>query len=109
MLIIYYKQLSEGYEDADSFRIMQRLGMSQAEVRQSIHSQVLTVFFLPLLAAAAHIAFAFKMIVKMLYVFSLSNVGLFAACTLGTLAVFAAIYALVYGLTARAYYKIVRV
>ena len=109
VLIIYYKQLSEGYEDAGSFRIMQRLGMSQAEVRGSIHSQIMIVFFLPLLAAAVHIAFAFNMIVKMLYVFSLSNTGLFAVCTLGTLLVFAAIYAFVYAVTARAYYRIVRI
>lgn len=109
VLIIYYKQLSEGYEDAGSFRIMQRLGMSQGEVRASIHSQIMTVFFLPLAAAALHIAFAFNMIIKMLGVFSLSNTALFAECAVGTLLVFAAIYALVYALTARAYYRIVRI
>lgn len=107
-LIIYYKQVSEGYEDAEGFKIMQQVGMSEKTVRDSIHGQILTVFFLPIAAAAVHIAAAFHMITKMLALFSLTNVRLFALCTLGTLAAFVLIYALVYALTARAYYRIVR-
>lgn len=108
-LIIYYKQVSEGYEDAEGFKIMQQVGMSGKTVRDSIHGQILTVFFLPIAAAGCHIAAAFPMITKMLALFDLNNVRLFALCTLGTLAVFILIYALVYTLTARAYYRIVRV
>lgn len=108
VLIIYYKQVSEGYEDAERFKIMQQVGMSRHEVKTSIHSQILTVFFLPLLMAGVHILFAFKMITRLLTIFSLYNVGLFALCCLGVFLVFAAIYALIYALTARAYYKIVR-
>lgn len=108
VLIIYYKQISEGYEDKSRYEIMQKVGMSHAEVRRSIRSQVLTVFFLPLVVAGVHIAFAFGIIVKLLQLFSLSNVTLFACCTAGTILVFAALYAVVYALTARTYYKIVR-
>lgn len=107
-LIIYYKQISEGYQDRRRFEIMQQVGMSHREVRQSIQSQVLMVFFLPLLVAGIHVFGAFHMISKMLALFSLTNIRLFALCTLGTLGVFAVIYALVYLGTAQAYYKIVR-
>ncbi len=107
-LIIYYKQISEGYQDRRRFEIMQQVGMSRREVRQSIQSQVLMVFFLPLLVAGIHVFGAFHMISKMLALFSLTNIRLFALCTLGTLGVFAVIYALVYLGTAQAYYKIVR-
>ena len=108
VLIIYYKQISEGYEDRRRFEIMQQVGMSRREVRRSINSQVLLVFFLPLAVAALHIAMAFPMIRKLLELFSLTNVPLFIACTLGTLLAFSIIYAFVYSLTAKSYYKIVR-
>ncbi|EHQ89074.1 ABC transporter permease [Desulfosporosinus youngiae] len=107
VLIIYYKQVSEGYDDKARFAIMQKVGMSREEVRGSIRSQVLTVFFLPLVAAGIHIAFAFPIITKLLAVLNLTNVGLFAWCTVGTILVFALFYALVYGLTAKVYYRIV--
>lgn len=107
-LIIYYKQVSEGYEDVAGFHIMQQVGMSEKEVRGSIHSQIMTVFFLPLFAAALHIAFAFNMITRMLAIFSLTNIGLFALCCLGTFLAFAIIYAAIYGWTAKAYYQIVK-
>lgn len=107
VLIIYYKQLSEGYDDKSRFEIMQKVGLSRPEIRKAIRSQVLVVFFLPLGMAVIHIAFAFKMITKLLLVFSLTNVGLFAVCTLSTVAVFALIYGAVYLLTAKAYYKVV--
>ncbi|HPD88869.1 MAG TPA: ABC transporter permease [Oscillospiraceae bacterium] len=108
-LIIYYKQVSEGYEDAEGFKIMQQVGMSESEVKSSVHSQILTVFFLPILAAAVHISFAFPMITKLFKLFYMTNIALFAWCTLGALLVFAAIYAMIYALTAKVYYQIVKV
>ena len=107
VLIIYYKQLSEGYDDKERFEIMQKVGLSRPEIRKAIRSQVLVVFFLPLGMAVIHIAFAFKMITKLLLIMSLTNVSLFAVCTLGTVALFAIIYGVVYILTAKVYYKIV--
>lgn len=106
-LIIYYKQISEGYYDKDKFEIMQKVGMSKAEVKGTIRRQVLMVFFLPLAMAGIHILAAFKMITRLLLIFSMYNVPLFALCTLGTFLVFTVIYALVYAVTAREYYKIV--
>lgn len=108
ILIIYYKQITEGYDDRERFRILQQVGMSEREVKTSIRSQVLTVFFLPLVTAAVHVAFAFSIITKLLAVLNLTNVPLYAWCTLGTLAVFALLYAAVYMLTAKVYYRIVR-
>ena len=108
VLIIYYKQVSEGYEDNARFDIMRKVGLSEREARRSIRSQILTVFFMPILVAAVHIAFDFKLVVLMLRLFSLTNMQLTALCTLGTLLVFCAVYAVVYALTARSYYKIVR-
>lgn len=107
VLIIYYKQVSEGYEDKERFEIMQKVGMSHGEVRATIRSQILIVFFLPLAAAFLHLAMAFPMISRLLVVLNLRNVALFATCTLATIAVFALVYAGVYALTARTYYKIV--
>ena len=108
VLIVYYKQVSEGYEDARSFVIMQQVGMTQAEVKSSIRSQVSTVFFLPLLAAACHTAGAFPMTKKILLLFGLSNTGLFLLCSGLTLLVFALAYYCIYRLTAREYYRIVK-
>ncbi|WP_312373182.1 ABC transporter permease, partial [Lachnoclostridium sp.] len=97
VLIMYYKQISEGNDDRERFEIMQKVGMSQEEVKKTIHSQVLMVFFLPIIAAAIHIAFAFNVITKLLVVFNLTNIALFATCTLVTLGVFIIFYAVVYG------------
>lgn len=107
VLIIYYKQIAEGYDDKERFEIMQKVGMDREEVRCTIRSQVLTVFFLPLLAAVIHIAFAFKVITRLLLIFAMTNVPLFAVCTIVTIIVFAVLYTIVYALTARTYYKIV--
>lgn len=107
VLIMYYKQISEGYDDKERFAIMQKVGMSKAEVKKSIHSQVITVFFLPLVAAIIHIAFAFKVITKLLALLNLLNVSLFFWCTVATIIAFAIIYAIVYALTAKTYYNIV--
>jgi putative ABC transport system permease protein len=107
VLIIYYKQISEGYDDKRRFEIMQQVGMSKSEVKGAIRSQVITVFFLPLVTALIHITFAFPMISKLLQVLNLSNISLFVYCTLGTAFIFAILYTIVYSLTARAYYRIV--
>ena len=107
VLIIYYKQLTEGYEDQARFAIMQNVGMTRREIRRSINSQLLTVFYLPLLFAGLHLAFAFPMIRRLLMLFSLYNIGLFAAVTAISFVVFAALYAVVYRQTAGAYYAIV--
>lgn len=106
-LIIYYKQISEGYDDRERYQIMQKVGMSKKEVRHSIRSQVLLVFFLPLIMAVIHLAFAFKIITKLLSVLNLTNISLFFMYTVGTVAVFAVIYAIIYSITAREYYKII--
>ena len=105
-LIIYYKQISEGYDDRERYQIMMKVGMSRQEVKQSIRSQVLLVFFLPLIMAVVHLAFAFKIITKLLSVLNLTNVSLFFMCTVGTVVVFVIIYAVIYIITAREYYKI---
>ena len=107
VLILYYKQISEGYEDQKRFEIMQKVGMTKKDIRRSIDSQLLTVFFLPLLMAGMHLAFAFPMIRRLLVLFSLYNTGLFALTTLISFGVFAVFYAIVYRITARAYYNIV--
>ena len=108
VMIIYYKQVSEGYDDRKRFDIMQKVGMTEAEVKQAIRSQVLIVFFLPLAAAAMHVAFAFPMIRRILAAFSMTNVTLFAVCTAATFIGFAVIYLLVYLQTSKTYYSIVR-
>ena len=107
VLIIYYKQITEGYEDQARFDIMQKIGMTKKEIRKSINSQLLTVFFLPLLFAALHLAFAFPMVKKMLALSGLQNITLFALVTIGTFFVYAIFYALVYKITSNAYYRIV--
>lgn len=106
VLIIYYKQISEGYDDRERYQIMQKVGMSRKEVKQSIRSQVLLVFFLPLIMAVIHLAFAFRIITKLLSVLNLTNIPLFLLYTIGTVVVFAVIYAVIYGVTAREYYRI---
>ena len=105
-LIIYYKQISEGYDDRERYQIMMKVGMSRQEVKQSIRNQVLLVFFLPLIMAVVHLAFAFRIITKLLSVLNLTNVSLFFMCTVGTVVVFVIIYTVIYIITAREYYKI---
>ena len=107
VLIIYYKQISEGYEDAKRFEIMQKVGMTKKEIRSSISSQLLTVFALPLAFAGMHLVFAFPMIRKMLTLFSLNNVALFTRTTVISFVAFALFYAIVYRLTSGVYYRIV--
>lgn len=107
VLMMYYKQLSEGYEDQARFEIMQKVGMTARQIKKSINSQVLTVFFLPLLVAALHLAFAFPLVYKMLLLLGFSNQNLLVFVTVGCVLVFALFYILVYNVTSRAYYKIV--
>lgn len=107
IVILYYKQITEGYQDQRRFSMMKKLGLERKTVDQIIRSQVLTVFYLPLVVAGIHIAFAFPMIQRILSVLSLTNRELFLYATLTCLGVFALIYSLVYGLTAGSYYKIV--
>lgn len=107
VLIIYYKQISEGYDDKDRFEIMQQVGLPQKEIKRSIHAQILIVFFAPLLVSAIHVAFDFKLMIKLLSLFAVNNIRLVVLCTVGTLLGFAVMYGIVYNLTARTYYKIV--
>lgn len=108
VLMIYYKQLSEGYEDRSRFVILQKVGLSAGEVRAAIRTQVLGVFFLPLAGAAVHLAAAAPMLMRLISVFGLADAILFWLCAAGTLAVFTLCYTGVYALTARQYYRIVR-
>ncbi len=108
VLIIYYKQISEGFNDKKRFEIMHKVGMSEHEVKKSIHSQVLTVFFLPLITAGIHTAFSFPMVKKILAMMQLTNVKLFVISSICVFLAFAIIYAIIYLATAKIYYKIVK-
>jgi len=107
VLIIYYKQISEGYEDKTRFEIMQNVGMSHLEVKKTISSQVVIVFFLPLIVTGIHIAVSYRIIEKMLMLLGLANTGLFIACTIGAMLTFCVVYGIVFIITAKSYYKIV--
>ena len=108
ILLIYYKQITEGYYDRDRYVIMQNVGMSQKDVKASIHSQILTVFFLPLITAGIHLIFAYPIVEKILAILNLSNTRLYVYCTIGCFAVFSLLYVAVYGWTAKLYYSIVK-
>ncbi len=105
-LIIYYKQLSEGYEDRERFNIMQKVGLSKLEIRRTIRTQVLMVFFLPLVTAIIHTAFAFPMLTYLLKALALNDVKLFLICTSICILIFTLIYILIYSITAKVYFKI---
>lgn len=107
VLIIYYKQISEGMDDRERYVIMQKVGMEKKEIRRAVRSQILMVFFLPLAVAIVHIIVAFNVVTKLLAGFGLVNTGLFALCNVVTVLVFAAFYVMVFSITAREYYKIV--
>lgn len=106
-LIMYYKQISEGFEDKSKFGILQKVGMTKNEIRKSINSQVLTVFFMPLGAAGLHMVFAFPIVSRLLMIFGLNNTALFAVVTLCCFGAFSLVYTAVYLITSRSYYKIV--
>lgn len=107
VLIIYYKQISEGYEDQKRFEIMQKVGMTKREIRKSINSQLLTVFFLPLVFAGLHLTFAFPVVSKLLMMFGVMNNTLLILTTIFCFGIFALFYAMVYKITSNAYYRIV--
>ncbi len=107
VLIIYYKQISEGMDDRERYVIMQKVGMEKKEIRRAVRSQILMVFFLPLAVAIVHIIVAFNVVTKLLAGLGLVNTGLFALCNVVTVLVFAAFYVIVFSITAREYYKIV--
>ena len=107
VLIMYYKQITEGYEDKGRFDILQKVGMTKREIKKSINSQVLTIFFMPLIAAGLHVAFAFPLIQKILALFSLTNFWLLIGITIGCFVLFAVFYIIVYIITSRQYYNIV--
>lgn len=109
VLIIYYKQISEGYEDRARFDIMQKVGMTKADIRKSVNSQLLMVFFIPMIMAGMHLTFAFPIIKKLLLLFEISNTSLFALTALGSYIVFSLFYTLVYRFTSNTYYNIVSV
>ena len=107
VLIIYYKQVTEGYEDESRFSIMQKVGMTKKDIRRSINSQMLTVFFLPLAAAVLHLSFAFPMVQKLLALFNLRNISLMIFIMAISILVFAIFYGIIYKVTSNAYYSIV--
>lgn len=107
VLIMYYKQISEGYDDRARFDILRKVGMNDRDIRRAVNSQVLTVFFAPLIAAGVHMAFAFPMLTKLLGLFGMRDTGFLAVVTLICFGVFAAMYTLVYLITSRSYYRIV--
>ncbi|MBQ0166583.1 MAG: ABC transporter permease [Treponema sp.] len=107
VLIIYYKQITEGYEDQQRFDIMMKVGMTRKDIRKSINTQMLTVFFLPLLGAGLHMVFAFPMIKQLLVLFSLYNIPLLIKTVVASFIVFAVFYVIVYRITTNAYYSIV--
>lgn len=106
-MIIYYKQISEGFDDRKRFQIMQKVGMSRQEVRQTIRSQVVTVFFLPLVVAILHTVVAFPVTRQLMTMMNFPDSGIFLVATAVTIVAFAIVYLIVYTITARAYYKIV--
>ena len=107
VLIIYYKQITEGYEDASRFDIMRKVGMTKKEIKHSINSQILTVFFAPLVTAGIHMAFAMPIIAKLMKLMYLENTMLLIATAAGTFAAFAVFYVIVYKITSHSYYSIV--
>lgn len=108
VLIIFYKQISEGYDDKERFQILEKVGMSNTEVKRTISSQIRIVFFLPILAAAIHVLAAFPMICRLMLILNLTNTELFIWCLLGTVAVFGIIYLIVFRITSKNYYRIVK-
>lgn len=108
ILIMYYKQLSEGYEDQKRFEIMQKVGMSKKEVKQTIRLQVLIFFFLPLFVSVMHMCFAFHMITMMMFSFLITDIHVFIICTVISVLIMSVIYAIVYIFTSKTYYRIVK-
>ena len=107
VLVIYYKQISEGYEDRDRFVILQKVGLDEKQTKRTIRKQILTVFFLPLAFAFVHLAFAYHMLSLMLKVLGVLNASLMLTVTLSVCTIFFIVYVLVFLITSRSYRKIV--
>lgn len=107
ILIMYYKQISEGHDDKERFKIMQKVGMSKEEIKGIVKNQVLTVFFMPLIFAFTHVIFAFPVIKRLLAILNFVNVQLYVICTIATMIIFGLCYGVVYIITSRVYYRIV--
>lgn len=107
VMIMYYKQITEGYEDRMRYQILQKVGMTKAEIRSTINSQVLTMFLLPLFTAGVHTVFAFGFISKLIMLFGAMDVWFLALVALGCFLVYVVVYVIVYTLTSKIYYKIV--
>ncbi|WP_336314845.1 ABC transporter permease [Streptococcus oralis] len=108
VLVIYYKQISEGYEDRERFIILQKVGLDQKQIKQTINKQVLTVFFLPLLFAFLHLAFAYHMLSLILKVIGVLDATMMLTVTLSICAIFLIVYVLIFMITSRSYRKIVQ-
>ncbi|HEU7178744.1 TPA: ABC transporter permease [Streptococcus pneumoniae] len=108
VLVIYYKQISEGYEDRERFIILQKVGLDQKQIKQTINKQVLTVFFLPLLFAFIHLAFAYHMLSLILKVIGVLDTTMMLIVTLSICAIFLIAYVLIFMITSRSYRKIVQ-
>lgn len=106
--IMYYKQINEGYQDKDRFSIMSKVGLDSSDIKRSINSQILTVFFLPLIVSGIHMCFAFRLICKLLNLLYFTDISLFLLTSIICFVVFAILYAIVYKLTSKAYYRIVK-
>lgn len=106
-LIMYYKQMSEGLDDGKRYEILQKVGLSHEEVKKTIHSQILIVFFMPLVMAGIHILFAFNMIYRMFEMFGMTNKLLFMEITAGVFVIFSIFYFITYQCTAKVYYQII--
>lgn len=107
-LIMYYKQISEGLEDVERFHVMRKVGLGDREIKSVIRNQMKTMFFIPLLASAVHVLFSFRAVTKILSLLALSNIPLFAICTIAAILIYAILYIVVYTLTSRSYYRLVR-
>ena len=107
VLIIYFKQISEGFEDRKRYEILNKVGLDKKDVKRTINKQIVQVFFLPLVGAVIHVAFAFKMITKLLLIFNLTDTGLIVMCTVIATLLFTLIYVFVFKMTAKAYYRII--
>ena len=109
VLIIHYKQISEGYEDRERFIILQKVGLDQKQIKQTINKQVLTVFFLPVIFASLHLAFAYHMLSLILKVLGVVDTAMMLSVTLSICGIFALIYVLIFMITSRSYRRIVQI
>jgi putative ABC transport system permease protein len=107
-IIIYYKQISEGYEDRNNFQIMQKVGLTKEEIKKTIGNQILTVFFLPLIIAGIHTIVAYPMVKNIMKLFAMASEQMLLSCIGIVFAIFALVYVVIYRITAKTYYKIVK-